>query len=297
MSGQVPTKTISFPEPRMLIELLPSFSASLLVGLTLAFDQVVEAQDDSDLSADSHFREELGVNQYTTPSIEQLFNMLDSLKPIPIPALTRPPRALRLDNRVKFALSFGVLIGDGFLAVEGEEVKAIEPLGRELLRRAKGLGVQQRVSRHSKQLLDLAKELDWSGLRKELIVTQKDVEKAMLDLRDEEMAHLLSLGGWIRGLEIGAASVAADFSPERASKLRQLDLLDYYLQRLATLSPPLKSTPLIAQIIEGLTEIRQKLGDPSTVSREDVAGIQTTARSLVALIEGDAPASAATQPR
>ena len=297
MSGQVPTKTISFPEPRMLIELLPSFSASLLVGLTLAFDQVVEAQDDSDLSADSHFREELGVNQYTTPSIEQLFNTLDSLKPIPIPALTRPPRALRLDNRVKFALSFGVLIGDGFLAVEGEEVKAIEPLGRELLRRAKGLGVQQRVSRHSKQLLDLAKELDWSGLRKELIVTQKDVEKAMLDLRDEEMAHLLSLGGWIRGLEIGAASVAADFSPERASKLRQLDLLDYYLQRLATLSPPLKSTPLIAQIIEGLTEIRQKLGDPSAVSREDVAGIQTTARSLVALIEGDAPASAATHPR
>jgi hypothetical protein len=281
----------------MLIELLPSFSASLLVGLTLAFDPVVEAQDDSDLSADSHFREELGVNQYTTPSIEQLFNMLDSLKPIPIPALTRPPRALRLDNRVKFALSFGVLIGDGFLAVEGEEVKAIEPLGRELLRRAKGLGVQQRVSRHSKQLLDLAKELDWSGLRKELIVTQKDVEKAMLDLRDEEMAHLLSLGGWIRGLEIGAASVAADFSPERASKLRQLDLLDYYLQRLATLSPPLKSTPLIAQIIEGLTEIRQKLGDASAVSREDVAGIQTTARSLVALIEGDAPDSAATHPR
>ena len=60
----------------------------------------------------------------------------------------------------------------------------------------------------------------------------------MLDLRDEEMAHLLSLGGWIRGLEIGAASVAADFSPERAFKLRQLDLLDYYLQRLDTFSLP-----------------------------------------------------------
>ena len=130
----------------MLSELLPSISASLFVGLTLAFGQILEAQEDSDMSTDSHFREELGVNQYTTPSIEQLFNTLDSLKPIPIQELTRPPRALRLDNRVKFALSFGVLIGDGFLAVEGEEVKAIEPLGRELLRRAKGLGVQQRVS-------------------------------------------------------------------------------------------------------------------------------------------------------
>jgi hypothetical protein len=277
----------------MLNELLPLISASLFVGSTLAFAQIIEAQEDSDLGTDSHFREELGVNQYTTPSIEQLFNTLDSLKPIPIQGLTRPPRALRLDNRVKFALSFGVLIGDGFLAVEGEEVKAIEPLGRELLRRAKGLGVQQRVARHSKQLLDLAKESDWKGLRKELIVTQKDVESAMLDLRDEEMVHLLSLGGWIRGLEIAAASVAADFSPERAAKLRQLDLLDYYLQRLDTLSTPLKSMPLIAQIISGLRAVRQKLTGTAAVSAEDVSVVQAASRNLVALIEGETPNTAA----
>jgi hypothetical protein len=273
----------------MLSELLPLISAGLFASSTLAFGQIIEVQEDSDMATDSHFREELGVNQYTTPSIEQLFNTLDSLKPIPIQELTRPPRPLRLDNRVKYALSFGVLIGDGFLAIEGEEVKAIEPLGRELLRRAKGLGVQQRVARHSKQLLDLAKQSDWKGLRKELIVTQKDVESAMLDLRDEEMVHLLSLGGWIRGLEIGAASVAAEFSTDRASKLRQLDLLDYYLQRLDTLSTPLKSMALIAQIISGLKEVRQKLSETAPLSQEDVAGIQTTARNLVALIEGGTP--------
>jgi hypothetical protein len=271
----------------MFIEFLPSISTTLFTGLTLVFAQIGEAQGDSDMSADSHFREELGVNSYTTPSIEQLFNTLDSLKPIPIQELTRPLRALRLDNRVKFALSFGVLIGDGFLAVEGEEIKAIAPLGRELLRRAKGLGVQQRVSRHARQILDLAKQSDWGGLRKELIVTQKDVESAMLELRDEEMVHLLSLGGWIRGLEIGAASVVTDFSPERVSKLRQLDLLDYYLQRLDTLSTPLKSTPLISQITSGLRDVRQKLADNRAVSPEDVSGIRTTAHDLVALIEGD----------
>jgi hypothetical protein len=279
----------------MVNQLLPSISASLFVGLTVASGQILEAQEDSDVGSDSHYREELGVNQYTTPSIEQLFNTLDSLKPIPTQQLTRPPRALRLDKRVKYALSFGVLIGDGFLAVEGEQVKAIEPLGRELLRRAKGLGVQQRVTRHSKQLLDLAKNLDWSGLRKELIVTQKDVETAMLELRDEEMVHLLSLGGWIRGLEIGAASVAVDFSPERAAKLRQLDLLDYYLQRLDTLSTPLKSTPVISQIVSGLKEVRQKFADNSAVSEPDVLSIQTTARNLVALIEGGPPGVADSQ--
>lgn len=273
----------------MLIGLLPSIFAAVIGVLGLTSAGLMEAQEDSDITSDPHYREELGVNQYTTPPIEQLFNALDTLKPIPFQELTRPSRALRLDNRVKFALSFGVLIGDAFLAVEAEQNNAMEPLGRELLRRARGLGVQQRVSRHSKELLDLAKESNWDGLRKELIVTQKDVEKAMLDLRDEEMAHLISLGGWIRGLEIGAASVAADFSPERAAKLRELDLLDYYLQRLDTLSTPLKSLPLIAKITEGLKQVRQKLADSPQISQDDAVAIQTIARSLIASIEGDNP--------
>ena len=37
------------------------------------------------------------------------------------------------------------------------------------------------------------------------------------------MVHLLSLGGWIRDLEIGTASVVADFLPDQGAKLRQFD--------------------------------------------------------------------------
>jgi hypothetical protein len=256
----------------------------IFVNLVLLAPFAAKAQQEGDLSDDSHFRDEQGVNEYTAPSIEKLFQMLDSLKPIPTRGLTRAPKSIRLDNRIKYALSFGVLIGDGFLAVEEEDTKAIEALGRELLRRAKGIGVEQRVSRHSKELLQLAKRSDWAALRKELIVTQKDVENAMLDLRDEEMAHILSLGGWIRGLEIAAASVSEDFTPERVSKLRQMDLLDYYLQRLDTLSPPLKSTPLISTIISALQEVHQKLAGTKNLSKEDVSGIRDTARGLVALM-------------
>jgi hypothetical protein len=257
----------------------------IFVNLVFLAPFAAKAQEEGDLSDDSHFREEQGVNEYTAPSIEKLFQMLDSLKPIPTQELTRAPKPIRLDNRIKYALSFGVLIGDGFLAVEDEDTKAIEPLGRELLRRAKGLGVQQHVSRHSKELLELAKRSDWAALRKELIVTQRDVENAMLDLRDEEMAHILSLGGWIRGLEIAAASVAEDYTPERVSKLRQMDLLDYYLQRLDTLSPPLKSTRLISTIIGALHDVHQKLAVTQTLSKEDAFDIRDTARDLVALID------------
>ena len=116
----------------------------------------------------------------------------------------------------------------------------------------------------------------------------------MLELRDEEMAHLLSLGGWIRGLEIAAASVATDFSPDRALKLRRLDLLDYYLQRLETFSPSLKSMPLISKITSDLNDVRQKFVADQPPSQADVSAIQNTAHNLVTLIEEDA-ARASTQ--
>ena len=246
----------------------------------------LHAQNASDdLSKDQDYREELGVNEFTAPSIEKLFDTLDSLKPIPVNALIRPVTELNTAERSKYALSFGVLIGDGFLDVEAERNKDIESLGRELIRRAKVLGVEERVSRHSRKLLDRAKQNDWERLRKELIVTQEDVEMALLELRDEPIVHLLSLGGWIRGLQIAAASVAANYSPERAKTLRNLELLDYYLDRLKTLSPRLKRSELIQQITAQLETVRTTFKENEVLSAPQVNSIQTTATSMVDLIE------------
>jgi hypothetical protein len=255
-----------------------------LIATTVAL-HAQKASDDDDLSKDQDYREELGVNEFTAPSIEKLFDTLDSLKPIPISALVRPVTELDTAERSKYALSFGVLIGDGFLDVEGQQNKDIESLGRELIRRAKVLGVEQRVSRHSRKLLDLAKQNNWERLRKELIVTQEDVEKALLELRDEPIVHLLSLGGWIRGLQIAAASVAANYSSERAKTLRNLELLDYYLDRLNTLSPRLKRSELVQKITAQLESVRTIFKDNEVLSPQQVNSIQAAATSMVDLIE------------
>jgi hypothetical protein len=253
-----------------------------LNALTLATTAQTASDD---LSKDQDYREELGVNEFTAPSIEKLFNTLDSLKPIPINALSRPITELNTAERPKYALSFGVLIGDGFLDVEAQQNKDIESLGRELLRRAKVLGVEQRVSRHSRKLLDLAKQNDWERLRKELIVTQEDVEDALLELRDEPIVHLLSLGGWIRGLQIAAASVAANYSPERAKTLRNLELLDYYLDRLNTLSPRLKRSEAIQKITAQLQTVKTMFKDNEVLSAAQAATLQDTATTMVEAIE------------
>ncbi|MBV9673271.1 MAG: hypothetical protein JO076_10680 [Verrucomicrobia bacterium] len=270
--------------PNRLYRLGQTSSFFLLAWLVVC---PLSAQDSKeDLYRDPHYREELGINEFTAPSIEKLFGILDNLRPIPASELIRIPQPVRIDNRIQLALSFGTLIAEGFLAVEAENAAAIHLLGHELLGRAKGLGVETRLTRHSKQLLALADKGMWNVLRNELIIAQNDVERAMLDLRDEELAHFLGLGGWIRGLDVAAACVARDFTPERASELNQSDVLDYYLSWLTALAPMTQSSHLIAKIIGNLKEIRQKLAlQPSAV--QIMSAVQVEANELVELINSD----------
>src|SRR5207249_2731652 len=102
------------------------------------------------------------------------------------------------------------------------------------MREARGLGVADQVIRHSASLTELSHRGAWEAVRKELIATQADVEQVMIEQRDQKMAHLISLGGWLRGLEISAGTVMMEFSPARAKVLSQPDLLDYFSEELKT---------------------------------------------------------------
>lgn len=246
----------------------------------------LRADVDPSLRDDPQYREELGLNAFTAPSIAGIFQDLDLLKPIPMAKVARTPQPLNSDDRTRYALSFGVLIADGFLDVERHDGTGVDLLGRELLRRAKGLGVAQRVNRHCQRLLEAAKQGSWDQLRKELILTQQDVEDAMLSLRDEQVAHLLSLGGWIRGLEIAAACVTETYSAERALLLKRLDLLDYFLERLRDLSPRLRKRPLITSLTQRLQQIRPLLTRTGLLSLADAKALYAEAKGAVDEIEG-----------
>jgi hypothetical protein len=276
---------VLFKEARMDYQRCSAVIASLIGAAIFSGTFGLASNGKEDLSKDPDYREELGVNEFTAPSIEKVFEALDALKPIPFESVARPVSELNSNDRSKYALAFGVLIGDGFLDVVAERDQDLPALGRELIRRAKGLGVGERVSRHSKHLLDLAQAGAWDRLRRELSVTQADVENAMLALHDEPLAQLLSLGGWLRGLEIGAESVVKSFSPERAERLRNRALLTYYLDRLDTLAPRFKKSELIQRITAGLQSVQQSWNDTENSSLSQITKIYETAHDLVDQIE------------
>ena len=234
-----------------------AFYSALMVITTIP----LRAETPAEILQDEFAREELGVNELTAPSIQRLFTELEVFKPVPVDLIASTDFDRTYNNRFQTSLNFGSLICDGFFAVVAEQKGLIQNVGRALLRQAKSLAVGQRLSTRANSLLELGTRGDWPGLKLELIETQSDVEEAMVELRDEEMAHMISLGGWLRGVEIGCAVTAENYSPQRAAGLMKPDVMDYFLDRLSTLNPRLKNTELVTAITSRLETIRKIAGD------------------------------------
>ena len=251
---------------------------ALILGATLACQRVEAEQPPG---GEEHEFEELGVNRYTAPSIAQIFKQLDDLRPLPFDQLKRESPLVTGGTREQKGLVFGELIADGFLLVEAEKKNLIDNFGRVLMQHARGLGVGDRVIRHSASLTELGRRGEWPRMRQELIMTQADVEQAMLELRDEKIAHLISLGGWLRGLEICAATVKLDFSMQRAAVLARPDLANYFANELNTLPPGLARTQLFEKIRTGVKTLQPILNKtPTALSRADVSAIHVQVSQL-----------------
>jgi hypothetical protein len=255
---------------------------AIIASLVLFLSQSVPAQEQEERYGNpEHEREELGINRYTTPSIARIFDQLHKLRPLPFDKARRNLPAPAASSREQKGLIFGGLIADGFLIVAAERKNLVENYGRVLLREARGLGVGERVTRHSASLTQMGQRGNWVAVRKELVSTQADVEQAMVDLRDEKMAHLISLGGWLRGLEISAIAVAENFSTERTRILAEPELTKYFIEELKTLPPTLLHTPLFEEIRGVAAAIDSALSKTaaSPLTLADVRSIEAQARS------------------
>jgi hypothetical protein len=253
----------------------------LLITFAVGFANSANAQEEQQMEQ-GYEREELGVNAYTAPPIARVFQQLDELKPLPFGRLWRDFPQASPARREQKGMIFGGLVADGFLIVEAEKKNLVDDLGRVLIREARGLGVADRVMRHTASLKELGREANWPAVREELIATQADVEQAMIELRDQKMAHLISLGGWLRGLEISAGAVEVDFSLPRAKVLAQPELIDYFAEELKTLPPLIAHAPLFEKIRDGIKAIRASLNKAAApgLSPGQVKAIHAQAREL-----------------
>ncbi len=244
--------------------------------------ETTRPQIPEDLLGDEHVREEFGVNDFTTPSIRKLFEMLDGLGKLSYDALKRPITRQTPSDRVLVSMGLGTLIADGFLIVQCEKVEAMEDVGRALLKYAKVLGAGSRMNRHTQSLFENSIDGDWKKLRDELALTQADVEAEMVQLRDVDIAHLVSLGGWLRAFEIAATSIADNYTEEKSRRLTRADIAQYYISSMETLHPELQDNPSIKAVREGLQKLIPLMNVPEgkALTLEQVKALSEQATKL-----------------
>jgi hypothetical protein len=214
---------------------------------------------------------------------------IELLRPIPYEKIRRATPTKISADRTEISLIMGALIAQGFALVDAQNTEDIEDLARGLLRHARGLSVLEEIMPRASSLAESGLAGDWDKLKEELTAAQTDAEKALLALRDEEIAHLISTGGWLRGLEIVSESILSNYSEERAEMLRKPDLLSYFNDRLETLHPDILQTKIVQTALAEIAKIRpiieKPVGEPITSA--EVAIIRDASKQIMDTLLGN----------
>jgi hypothetical protein len=231
------------------------------------------------------------VDDVVVPVPSEVFNVLDKLGSPNWRAEYREVSGRNTGNRAQAALLLGTVIADGFVAVEAEDSEKVKDIGREVLNLAEAINVRDAVISRAKSITDKAERKRWNEVRKEFDGALQDVRGAMQQLNDEDLAQLVSLGGWIRGTQVLTSIVTKEFKAEKAELLHQPDLIAYFGRRIEAMPRKLRTDPIVAQIHKTLPLIRPLVGeaDGTSISLQDVQKINGMSSSLVESITTGKP--------
>lgn len=220
------------------------------------------------------------IDDVVVPVPSEIFGSLDRF------ANSNWSRVLRPDiaawkprgGQAQVALRLGVVIAEGFVAVAARDEVEVKTIGRSVIALARALGIEDAALKRSRSIVEHAEEGDWSAVREEWNLVLPDVQGGMKDLRSQEMAQVVSLGGWLRGTEALTALLSQNYSPREAELLRQPALLTELDRQLSRMNPEIQMRPTVPRMREAIqkTTVLLESGAESTISPaelKELAGI------------------------
>lgn len=240
---------------------------------------VASAQDKPEIPNDlldtEHFRNDSALNEFTVPLISKVFNELEKVSPLSYDPDHYKNYGRTPIDRSRIALRLGTLIADGFIAVQTGNSEDVPKIAAHISRYSKALGAGDKIKVHAAELLEHAKAKDLPKLKQALASTQRDVERELAGLRDPDLSHLISLGGWLEALDSAATAVNKKYTPERALTLFREDVADYYAESIGSLHPDISRRPHLIKMRELLQGLRNAMvlaenSKPSAVQVKEV---------------------------
>lgn len=187
-------------------------------------------------------------------------------------------------DQTRIALQLGIVIAEGFIAVEAEDAALVKDLGRTALTFARALGVEKPVLRRSRSIVDYATRNDWVATRKEWDGVRADVRAGMIALQSEQLAQLVSLGGWLRGTEVLSALLRQSQSLDRAELLRQPGLFDHFEKQLAAMSKARTHDSIIPRLLDGIRQVRALTSRGDRITKSAIVKINDLSAKLIGII-------------
>jgi hypothetical protein len=268
-------KSFHHPARRSVMSLIGRGAASLILSLSL-WSASAQAQ-----TATPGFPGEV-IQEVIVPVPAEIFLVLEKLGQPDWSAELRKDKWPSFSQRIEIALLLGSIVGEGFIAVEAADNAAVEKIGKDVLRLCESLGLKETVLPHTDSILNAAQNGHWEIVRVELDKVQKTVRDSMEQRRDGELAHCVSLGGWLRGTEAVTHLITKNYTSDSAELLNQPDILKHFdktLDQLATKNPKLKS--LDTGVHEMLSIIGEGVEPPS---KEGIQKLHTISQRLVKVI-------------
>lgn len=196
-----------------------------------------------------------------------------------------PPAAAATADREFIAIQLGILMTDGYIAVQARDAQALRNTGMDILMLAKKLNASQNLLARSQSIGDFAEKGNWNTLREELDASQNDVRLALIEQMDYNLVTLAATGSWVRQLGIASRILAADYKPAPSALLVQPALAGHFLARLRSLPERNRNSLIVREFIAGIesTLTSMELASPSYMAKPSVETIAETMTRLEAL--------------
>jgi hypothetical protein len=226
------------------------------------------------------------VHSLAVPVPKEIFRSLDQFRDANWGAVKRPEvaRWKSHGDQAQIATLLGVVIAEGFIAMEAEDSAEVKNIGNSVLSLARGLGIRERALHRSRSIMELADKNEWSEARKEWDGVLSDLETGMIELKSAQLSQLVSLGGWLRGTEALSALVLQNYSPERSNLIRQPSLIDHLEKQLRAMSSDIRARPIVVKLLDGIHTIRSLVeSENGSLSEETVQKVHGVCAELVPL--------------
>lgn len=196
----------------------------------------------------------------TVPSPAEFFGAIDKVSRPDWAAFYRAPGPTSFPARPQTAFNLGVLVTDGYIAVEAQDGQQVKNIGKDIIALARALGVGENVLARGKSIADFADKNEWFALREELEATTNEVRRAMAGQRDEALASLIQAGAWVRALQVGGRAAELSGDPACAALLRQEELVNYLQDSVTETAAEGGPGPVVTQVGQTFDQVREVMG-------------------------------------